>query len=1268
MTTDVASTPASTHLGGISNLALMAPIKPGFVDGIEAVTYTKRLEILLTLLNAARLTVREVAWEQSPFPDLLGSVGILRSFRYAIVSPDIGSAGEASAASNALPGAPPTPGVHRLSLNVSFDGGWESYMRVIHRDLGPLLDAILCHCEGYPLARANTYETYTRWVRAHDFSGGLFYTGSDQTVMDQAYHAGIAKIQRESADPVAAELACTRYSLKDARAPFTLPEVVEEAITPEGQASVKRALRLVRALDDMRPIYPTNDFGDDKTLQNFAFCLIPPQLRGLLKLLAPLVLQHAQATTPGSHPNAAPPASAHSAAPSGGAADAGPDHAAKLAQAFGPLIVANQSRIGWLTSRSEPPPPPTGALADAGEAIQAGIVSRQDGTTHGCLVLLQVTDAAKAREKLKNLPVSADGATPLDVQCNVALSAQGLKALGLPQSRIDKFPREFIDGMEARAGLLGDVRCNHPVNWHRPRQSSDGPAIELSSVHAVVQWRLMDETNPSAALHADLEAMARQFDAACGFRVLAVEPMRSYPEKVGLTREHFGFRDGFSQPVIQGASGPAAASGWRDSVPRGELLLGHANDRGDPRFPTEPDPLMDNGSFLVVRKIRQHVGLLESVLQKAAEAQVPAATPERDAAIARAKTTIKSKMMGRDPEGQPLMPVAPAPNGQPTNDFDFGADPDGDACPFQAHVRRTNPRTHSPMPRMMRRGMSYGPRGDAKDGKDGTEKDAERGLFFMAYCASIAEQFEIVQRWVAGGNSSGVSSSQHDPLLGVPQEGEARIFKYVDNDKVCRIDLGNRPFTELQWGLYLFTPSLKALRTLDDIVLEQPVAEIEKAAARCSEFTRWQRLIGDRTERDGAWKYVRENAGQDGLHTAYGDLVATRAGMLAVLQDETRYSVRGYGERLGDTVGLGFLGLDRELHAQQAETPPGESVNEAIESISEEAAFAVAVAATTAALQTLREEQPPDGATGNATPIDIARLSQLALASMCTAWFGLPNAESESGSMPARDSADHSIKGCPAQFFSIARYVFWPHPSDAETREAKTQGLAIRNAVTTFLASAKSDPAAPQPGPLAAKVQQALALQEKDDPGIVARTLAGVMLGFPPTVHLNFVNVMRGWIANAAGQSTGRSPASLWDLQAGLVAMERKPATHSDYAIASEVLRSSLLAQMADDPAPEVLWRRRTDAPADDASATVVLGIAGVMQDRDAHHLMMFGGARAGDRSAPAGLVAPHACPGTKMAIGVLLGMTSSLLRAGTLRATGFTSAVDLVKTAPPEA
>ena len=50
-------------------------------------------------------------------------------------------------------------------------------------------------------------------------------------------------------------------------------------------------------------------------------------------------------------------------------------------------------------------------------------------------------------------------------------------------------------GMAARASILGDLRCNNPINWSLPERNwrseqppDDRERVELSSVHAIVQY------------------------------------------------------------------------------------------------------------------------------------------------------------------------------------------------------------------------------------------------------------------------------------------------------------------------------------------------------------------------------------------------------------------------------------------------------------------------------------------------------------------------------------------------------------------------------------------------------------------------------------------------------------------------------------------------------------------------------------------------------------------------------------------------------------
>jgi hypothetical protein len=119
----------TTQLGGITDLTLIAPIKPGLIVGsLEAESYTERLRRTLAILDAVRKRGRESRLAPSPFPDPVGRLRDIHFFRYAI-----------------LPARQAPLGLtepDRLILNVTFDGGWEPYKRVTWGPIGALLDLI----------------------------------------------------------------------------------------------------------------------------------------------------------------------------------------------------------------------------------------------------------------------------------------------------------------------------------------------------------------------------------------------------------------------------------------------------------------------------------------------------------------------------------------------------------------------------------------------------------------------------------------------------------------------------------------------------------------------------------------------------------------------------------------------------------------------------------------------------------------------------------------------------------------------------------------------------------------------------------------------------------------------------------------------------------------------------------------------------------------------------------------------------------------------
>src|SRR3979490_1485358 len=81
-------------------------------------------------------------------------------------------------------------------------------------------------------------------------------------------------------------------------------------------------------------------------------------------------------------------------------------------------------------------------------------------------------DSAQARAYLAGsldkvgTGASVANSTDLDAHwVTLALTWNGLRALGVYEASLATFPEEFRQGMAARAEILGDTGVNHPDNW-----------------------------------------------------------------------------------------------------------------------------------------------------------------------------------------------------------------------------------------------------------------------------------------------------------------------------------------------------------------------------------------------------------------------------------------------------------------------------------------------------------------------------------------------------------------------------------------------------------------------------------------------------------------------------------------------------------------------------------------------------------------------------------------------------------------------------------
>jgi Dyp-type peroxidase family len=484
---------------------------------------------------------------------------------------------------------------------------------------------------------------------------------------------------------------------------------------------------------------------------------------------------------------------------------------------------------------------PTHEADDVQGLVQSGYAP----LTEACFLLLRVRDAVAARAWLAAAPVTtvADLARHVPTAVHVAISAAGLRALGLPAQVLTGFSAEFLSGMAGdaqRSRRLGDIGANAPANW---AWGGGGVPDVLLALYA----------EPGGLVGLRRSVATAGFDA--GFAIIAELPTSDMGG-----HEPFGFTDGISQPGfdLSGAHRPDARGGaalaYGNELAAGELLLGYPNEYGhitdrplvEPSLPGAASlpaasgdagrrDLGRNGTYLVFRQLAQDVrGFWRFATTHAA-------------AFGGDATTLAEAMVGRHLSGAPLLPldavrlrgVGPDADDVQRNNFTYATDPQGLRCPLGAHIRRANPR-NGDMPggrqgllaqafcmlgfaggddlrydaiassrfhRILRRGREYGEAPTPEQAMADAAPETAAGLHFICLNANISRQFEFVQNaWLASAKFDGLTG-EADPLLGNREPfpaGEA-------TDGFA--GLGGLPrFITVRGGAYFFLPGLRALR------------------------------------------------------------------------------------------------------------------------------------------------------------------------------------------------------------------------------------------------------------------------------------------------------------------------------------------------------------------------------------------------------------------------------------------------------------------------
>ena len=353
-----------------------------------------------------------------------------------------------------------------------------------------------------------------------------------------------------------------------------------------------------------------------------------------------------------------------------------------------------------------------------------GLVARGYGNLLAArFVLLGIDNPSAGQAWLGTVAAAVTRADerPQSRAVQIALTSSGLEKLGLDAATVHLFSNEFADGMTAphRSRNLGDLGDNSPEHW-------DWGGPRTPRVDAMLLLYAEDE--------ASLDALEQEHAGMRGLGKLGTSNLDEH--------EPFGFRDGISQPLIEGLAKKRTAG---DHAPL-RRVRARLSERVRPLH-GQTAARRPPGS----RPQRQLPRLPSAPPGRSRLLELPRPGYEeaRRQLRSRPRLRLAAKMVGRWPSGAPLA-LSPTMTTRcsrtQTTSRITGTTAQARACPVGAHIRRANPRDSlDPKPgtaksweinrrhRILRRGREYGSgvTPDEALRQEAVSADDEHGLHFI---------------------------------------------------------------------------------------------------------------------------------------------------------------------------------------------------------------------------------------------------------------------------------------------------------------------------------------------------------------------------------------------------------------------------------------------------------------------------------------------------------------------------------------------------------
>lgn len=402
---------------------------------------------------------------------------------------------------------------------------------------------------------------------------------------------------------------------------------------------------------------------------------------------------------------------------------------------------------------------------------------------------------------------------------NFLLTAKGYLTLGKAKNEKElkeKFPDPFfIKGMSSD-WVRNELKDLEPrQSWEESYLEKKDNQTLVKEIHALLILADNDESNLGQQVRKFLREALKIQEGNNLVEIITAEKAILQRNDYGQVIEHFGFRDGISNPVflkddIEDVSKNGGDSEWDPRSPLNLVLI---------KDPYGENGELSFGSYLVYRKYEQHVKKFETLISNLSSELFS----ESDSEDVLEKT--RALVMGRFRDGVPLAVKNEGRRyfNENYNNFNYEDDPIGSKCPFHAHIRKVN---HRPLkkenhPQIVRRGMTYGERTNYNHSKLSSLPNQDVGLLFMSFQASLENQFVPMQKYWANDPNFPQAGTGKDTVIGQvlqksdgQQINEPKRWPLEWNTNKYKYSTAMSSCITLRGGEFFFAPSISFLRNL----------------------------------------------------------------------------------------------------------------------------------------------------------------------------------------------------------------------------------------------------------------------------------------------------------------------------------------------------------------------------------------------------------------------------------------------------------------------